>query len=92
MITVTFDNRKLISVVRSIIKRIIIKRAYMGYCAWMKINTDDSQPLPLNKFKQFEFWKITLSFRIYLHVFHGIKFENARLSFKSMVMFKKVKI
>lgn len=84
MIKYFFDKSKLVSVVQSIIKLLIIKRAYMGYCEWMEASTDDELPLPFNEFKQFEFWKIALSFRIYLHRFHGIKFSKTKVTFKSI--------
>lgn len=73
-----------------IIKYIILKRAYKGYVWYNTSEDENAKYLTIEEFSKFEFWKIDLSFRIYLQKFKNIKVEGVfsydHLTFKNLFL------
>ena len=62
----------------------MLKRAYKGYCQWLK--SEETTPLTYAEFKTFEYWKIHLAFRQYFAWCRGDNFKTSHLTFKSLVL------
>ena len=83
MIKIIIDWTKLKLIGQNIVKHLISKRAYKGYCAWL--NQEKVEPLSYNEFLNFEYWKIELAFRQYFGWCRKKNFNKAKISFKSVV-------
>lgn len=89
MIKVIIDWDRLLAIKLKILKSIILKRAYIGYCSWInmeyKFENNKETPLTFEEFKDLELWKIKIAFKQY---FYYIKKENyliVKINFKSVV-------
>lgn len=90
MLKIIIDYDRINAIKQILIKKLIIRRAYKGY-VWYVENgdaeiIDDKTPLPFVEFRQFEFWKIEMSFRIYFNKYRGGLFRNSYLNFKGIVL------
>lgn len=93
MIKIIIDEDKVLDLKEKVLRALIIDRAYEGYkyqCTKLHFN-DGSQPvepLSLGEFKKFDFWKIELSFKIYLASIktNNKNFIKQRLCFKTVVL------
>lgn len=84
MIKIIIDTRPIIKTKENILKCIMIKRAYKGYCEYLKC--ENITPLTYTEFKTFEYWIIHLAFRQYFAWCKGDKFRASHLNFKSLVL------
>lgn len=84
MIRIIIDTHRFKEVKEYVFKRLMLRRAYKGYCAWLK--TENDNPLPYDEFKTFEYWKIHLAFRQYFAWCKGDDFKKSHLTFKSLVL------
>lgn len=88
MIKIQINYYKLILILRKIIKILIKKRAYKGYCAWLKITND--KPLQYKDFSEFEYWKIKIAFKQYFKYCLKSKlfYHQMKINFKSIILNK----
>lgn len=86
MIQISIDYKKIQTIKQNIIKLLIVKRAYKGYCSWLK--QEQIEPLSFEEFSKFEFWKIELAFRQYFGWYKKQDFRKAKTSFKSIIFNK----
>lgn len=84
MIRIIIETDKIIKAKESILKAVMLKRAYKGYCKYLEC--ENTTPLPYNEFKTFEYWKIHLAFRQYFAWCRGDDFKSSHLNFKSLVL------
>lgn len=84
MIKIIIDWRKLKLIWQNVVKYLICRRAYKGYCAWLKY--ENIEPLLYSEFRKFEYWKIELAFRQYLGWCQKKDYHKAKISFKSVVL------
>lgn len=84
MIRIIIDTYKINKAKEIVLKTIMLKRAYKGYCEWLK--REKITPLPYDDFKTFEYWKIHLAFRQYFAWCKGDDFKSSHLNFKSLVL------
>lgn len=84
MIRIIIDWDKLRIIKQKIIKKLIVKRAYKGYCAWLK--TENVKPLPFLEFSKFDFWKIEIAFRQYFGWVKKQDYNKAKINFKSVIV------
>lgn len=73
IIKLSLNSDSLESIKFRIIKFIILKRAYKGYVWYNTSEDENAKYLTIEEFSNFEFWKIDLSFRMYLQKFKNIK-------------------
>jgi len=89
MIKIVIDKDKIKNIKQSIVKKIMLKRAYKGYCYYVSNSNDKKEtPYSIEKFKEFDFWRIEMSFRIYFHHFKDGKFDGDYLNFKGLILNK----
>ena len=77
MLKITFKiefNKELFY--QKFLKRIIIKRAYKGYCKYVEGCESKKPPLPVSEFANLEFWKIKFFFQMYFCLFKGVIFSQ----------------
>lgn len=86
IIKITFDRTRLKLLAQRIIKALIVKRAYKGYFKFVLLENETT--LTYNEFIKFEYWKIEISFRMYIGKWTMRGFQNARVNFKSVILSK----
>lgn len=84
MIRIIIETDSLIKLKQNILKKVMLKRAYKGYCKF--VESGNEKPLTYEKFKAFEYWKIHLAFRQYFAWCRGDDFKSSHLNFKSLVL------
>lgn len=64
----------------NIIRTLIIKRSYEGYLIYNIVMDDpdkDTKPLSYDEYKNFEYWKIIISFKFYISKYQGFSKTTA---------------
>jgi hypothetical protein len=87
MIKIVIDWDRLLDIKIKLIKSIISKRAYKGYCSWIEMEAKEEieTPLSFDEFKNFDFWKINIAFRQYFYYHKKVKYSTAKINFKSII-------
>ena len=70
-ISLFYDSKK-----EYIIKKLMLKRAYIGYVWFVTHGEKKGVPKTFNDFSNFEFWKIKLSFRMYRDKYKDVNFSS----------------
>ena len=86
MINITVDRTRLKLLAKRTVKALIVKRAYKGYCKFASL--ENKTPLTYNEFIKIEYWKIEISFRMYVGKWTMRGFQNAKVNFKSVILSK----
>ena len=75
-----------------IIKRLILKRSYKGYCKFLhfsnEIETDQVYPVDFKEFKKFDYFKIRFNYILYRNFYKGADRNDSRLTFSRVILNK----
>lgn len=89
---ISIDYDKIALTKQRLLKSLILKRAYKGYCAYVERGEGDNVPHSYEKFKEFEFWKIELAYRQYFAYIKGGSFADSlncdRYNFRNLILNK----
>jgi hypothetical protein len=87
MIKIIIDWDRVCLFYQNIIRYLISKRSYKGYCAFLKEN--NIEPFPYKEFcNKLEFYKIEIAFRQYFAWCLKRDYKKAKISFKSVIFNK----